>query len=253
MVDLSELVERLDTVLETSAYRDASLNGLQVEASTHEVRRVAFAVDAGLSVIEQAALAGAQLLVVHHGLFWGEPERLVGPLARRVEALLGNGISLYASHLPLDGHLQLGHAATIAHGVGLIDVEGFALYKGKTIGARGIFRTPRRLANVLDDVAAYLGSSAPFTLSFGKETITSVAVATGSGSFAIPECARLGIDLLISGEPKHEAYHLCKELRCNAAFFGHYRTERAGLVALMDLVGRSFGTETIFLEEDSGI
>ena len=123
-MELSRLVAWLDTYLETDAFEDASLNGLQVEGQP-EVNKVAVAVDSSLTTFEQAAEVGADLLIVHHGLFWGEPLPLTGMHGRRVRYLLEHNLGLYASHLPLDAHREVGNNWGLARILGMDDLEPF--------------------------------------------------------------------------------------------------------------------------------
>ncbi|TKX83361.1 Nif3-like dinuclear metal center hexameric protein, partial [Halorubrum sp. SS5] len=136
---LSEYVDRLDDELDTAAYADvdASANGLQVGPEETEIERVAFAVDAARATIEAAADADADALVVHHGLSWGGIERVTGRVHDRIAALVEHDIALYVSHLPLDGHQELGNAAGVADAVGLADRDPFGEMGPVTIGTIG--------------------------------------------------------------------------------------------------------------------
>ena len=120
----------LNTLLEVERYSDMAINGLQIESPQSEVRKIAFAVDAGLSVIESAVVEGCQLLVVHHGVLWGSFQPIVGPFAKKLAVCMTKGLSLYAAHLPLDGHPAVGNAAQLAKLIGLVDVEPCFNHKG---------------------------------------------------------------------------------------------------------------------------
>ncbi len=251
---LAAITAYLDTLLPQSTYTDASQNGLQVDAGKAMVSCVGFAVDAGESVISEAISRGVDLLVVHHGLLWSHaPSRLIGPFARKVRLLMTAGCSLYASHLPLDGHQTLGNAAQIAATLNLEYVAPFCHYKGGPVGCRGNFVSLTTIEEINNQVATFRGHSPVQFLPFGATSFQTVAIVTGSGSFAIEECAAAGIDLLLSGEPKHEAYHLAKELRQSVLFAGHYATETFGVAALEREIARQFGVKTCFIDEPSGI
>jgi dinuclear metal center YbgI/SA1388 family protein len=269
MAQLPEIVQYLDDVLETPLFRDASLNGLQVDSAylpcpcsdsrpRAEVTKAAFAVDAGESIVEAAITCGAQLLVVHHGIFWGQSPRLVGALGRKICRMMQSGLSLYVSHLPLDAHMTLGNNVGLAKFFGATGLEPFFEHEGRCIGCRGTL--PQSLAREAlsargkELVQGTLSSQngLPILLPFGPESIRTVGFLSGSGSSGIPAAAAAGLDLIISGEAKHESYHSCKELGINALFCGHYHTETFGVRALMNLVATQFGVQTEFVDHDSG-
>lgn len=252
MAQLSSIAQYLDSLLQTKSYQDHSLNGIQVEASGNAVKRVAFAVDAGMSIVQKAIAAEAQLLVVHHGILWGTPLPISGAFGRKVEQLLRHGCSLYASHLPLDGHPEVGNAFELGRFLGLEKLEGFCPLGGMMIGARGTLRTPLALDAVAQKLAV-LSPKAPLTLPFGKRDIRRVGIVTGSGSSALPLVASEGLDLLVSGEAKQESYHLAKDLEVSAIFAGHYATETFGVRALERRLKKDFDIQTLFIDEDTGI
>lgn len=251
---LTTITTFLDELLPPTAYGDSSQNGLQVDAGNETVSHIGVAVDAGESVIAEAIERGVDLLIVHHGLFWSTtPNRLTGPLGRKIRLLMNNGCSLYASHLPLDGHQTFGNAAQIAQTLGLRDVAPFCFYKGGPVGCRGTLPNPTPIEAIVGHASTFRGASPHLLLPFGASTISTMAIVTGSGSFAIEECAAAGIDLFLSGEPKHEAYHLAKELKQSVLFAGHYATETFGVAALERMLGERFAVRRSFVGEGSGI
>jgi dinuclear metal center YbgI/SA1388 family protein len=251
----TEIARFLDAELEVKKFSDIALNGLQIEAIGTDVSTVALAVDSGLSVMQEAVSRGAQLLVVHHGVFWGKVEPLVGPWAKKASLCLSNGLSLYAAHLPLDGHPILGNAAQIATTVlNATDVEPDFAYHGNPVGVRARLRTPTDLDQIAQQLRLCDGvMTDPLVLPFGRTKIETVGIVTGSGSFAIPEVVRNGLDLLISGEPKQEAYHTARELACSAIFMGHYASETFGVRALQRVLESRFGVQSIWISEPTGI
>ncbi|MCO6432351.1 MAG: Nif3-like dinuclear metal center hexameric protein [Deltaproteobacteria bacterium] len=253
MADLAELVNYLDTLLSAADFSDSSLNGLQVESSSSKVEVVALAVDSGLSIIENAVKAQAQLLVVHHGLFWGECLPVTGTLSKKLSLLLRSGCSLYASHLPLDSHMKVGNAAQLAELLNLRDVEPFCEYKGCTVGVKGKLPSDLTINQVAAKCGSLAGAISPTVLPFGTASINTVGIVTGSGAFALDATAAQSLDLLLSGEPKHEAYHKAKELGVNALFMGHYATETLGVKALGSQLEERFKVKTVFIHEGSGI
>lgn len=250
---LAALVEYLDQTLAVKNYDDLASNGLQVQCGASAVARVALAVDSGLSVIEKATAAAAQLLIVHHGLFWGDCHALTGPLAKKVAQLMQAGCSLYAAHLPLDGHVELGNAVELARFLGLAEITPYFDYRGMPIGARARSAKSITIESLAAKCAAISGAIAPLILPFGKREIETIGIVTGSGSFAIPIAAAAGIDLLLSGEPKQESYHLARDLGLNVLFAGHYATETFGVRAVGRALEKQFNVGTIFIDEPTGI
>lgn len=253
MAELRELVAYLDGLLKPALYKDASKNGLQVDSGNARVDRVAAAVDSGLSVIEEAAAGGAQLLLVHHGLLWGDDLPLTGPFGRKIGALYRSGCSLYASHLPLDGNEQVGNNFELGRFLNLTNLEGFFDYHGMPIGCRGETKVQSSLDEIASACEAIPGATKPLVLPFGPHKVRKIGIVTGSGSSALEECAHAGLDLLISGEPKQAAFHTCKELGINAIFAGHYGTETFGVKALLQRLQHSFGVTTLFVDQPTGI
>lgn len=250
---LSDIVSYFDSLLDTGRYTaDASLNGLQVDSQVQSVSRIAFAVDAGGAVISEAIARQAQALVVHHGIFWGGTGTLNGALGRKVATLIRGGCSLYASHLPLDAHLEVGNNAELAKFFDLADATAAFDYRGFPIGVIAQCEG-RTLESFLVQGARMPGYSRTTSLPFGPKEIRRVGIVSGSGSSAIPECAVRGVDLLISGEPKHEAFHLAQELGLHVLYFGHYATETFGVLALQRKVEQQFGLQTEFIDIPSGI
>jgi dinuclear metal center YbgI/SA1388 family protein len=214
---------------------------------------VAIAVDSGLSVIESAISQKAQLLIVHHGLYWGKEQPIRAVFGKKVRALLASGCSLYAAHLPLDAHSELGNNAQLGNLVGLTQRQGFALLDQNYIGLQGELQSPLGIEEVASRLATLPGAGKPLLLQFGPKKIKKVGIISGSGSFALPEAARCGLDLFISGEPKQEAYHLCRELELNAIFAGHYATETVGVKAVAQQLETVYKLQTFFVHEPTGI
>lgn len=254
IVPLYEITAYLDRELEISRYNDHGYNGLQVESTSTSVQKIACAVDAGLSVAERAVESGCQLLVVHHGILWGQSEPFVGPLARKLHLLLSRGLSLYAAHLPLDGHLRYGNATLLASEIGACNVSPCFEYKGATIGVQAEFQSPVPLDDVIARVSSFEGVLCPpVVLPFGKRIIQRIGIATGSATGFIRECALRGLDLLITGEPKQEAYHTAREYQCSVLCIGHYASETFGVRALERVLAERFRVETTWISEPTGI
>jgi dinuclear metal center YbgI/SA1388 family protein len=256
---LSEYVDRLDDRLDTAAYADvdASANGLQVGPDDAEVERVAFAVDAARATIEAAAEAGADALVVHHGLSWGGIERVTGRVHDRIAALVEHDVALYVSHLPLDGQQELGNAAGVADAVGLGERDPFGEMGPVTIGTIGETDEPRSAAAIRETLDGFEGqpdgeASPTRVLEFGPEAVERVAVVTGSGVDWLDEAVAAGADALITGEGKQQVYHDAREAEVTVFLAGHYATETFGVRALQSLTD-DWGVETTYLSHPTGL
>ncbi|HET6362356.1 MAG TPA: Nif3-like dinuclear metal center hexameric protein, partial [Gemmatimonadota bacterium] len=181
------LVAYLDEFLDTAAWTDKSLNGLQVEGA-ERVSKVALATDTAQATIDMAIDAGAELMIAHHGLFWGRVEPVTGPLRARLASLLRADLSLYVSHLPLDAHTEVGNNAVLARLLELRDLEPFGSWGSGAIGVMG--RLPETLdrAGLAARLEALLGER-PQVLPFGTDVIARVAVVSGAAADLIPEAA----------------------------------------------------------------
>jgi len=251
VVRLDEVARYLDDYLcigEVADERNA-LNGLQVGNSGH-VRRMAAAVDACQASIEAAAQGGADLLLVHHGLFWGGLEPLVGRAYRRVAALLGHDMALYSSHVPLDRHPEVGNNAVLARRLG-VDVRGkFGDCCGAPIGVWGELDVP--LAGLCARVESVLGPSVR-SIPCGPERCHRVGIVTGAAQFSIREAHAAGLDTLVTGEGKHWMFFDAEELGVNVLFAGHYATETLGVQALAARLSEHFGLPWSFVDHPTGM
>ena len=246
---LGPLATRLDGLLDVDSYADvdAAHNGIQVGRPDDPIHRVALAVDAADATIAAATEADADALIVHHGLFWGDDTTLEGVTLSRVRKLIAAEMSLYAVHLPLDGHPTLGNAAGLARMLGLTDVEPFGTLGGVTIGRGGRLPTARPTEVVSATLSALEGAvDSQTVLRFGDEPLRRVAIVTGAGGQWLEEAAAAGYDALISGEPRHRLHHLARELGMTAIFTGHYATETFGVQALAEPLAE-WGVEPVWL------
>lgn len=282
-VPLAGVVAFLDDYLDVAATPDypGALNGLQVEAPG-PVERVAVAVDASTAVIREAA-ARADLLVVHHGLFWGGAEPLTGHRFERVRLLVENRTALYSVHLPLDAHPEVGNAAVLARRLGMAELAPFGRYEGTPVGCRGRFdagaarsrrggepveewragsgdgaagsrSSPPGLAqaDLADRLAGLTGASVQ-VLPGGPAAIEEAAVVTGAGASTLREAAAAGLGALVTGEAQH--HHAIEAAECGVSVFlaGHYATETWGVQAVAELLRERFGIETWFVDSPTGM
>jgi dinuclear metal center YbgI/SA1388 family protein len=246
-----ELASYLDDYLQIKAIEDSSNNGLQV-GGADQVTRLAFAVDASLVAFEAARAAAAQMLIVHHGLFWGQPIMVTGIHLRRLQTLLDAGLALYAAHLPLDFHHQVGNNITLARWLKLEGVEPFGDYKGHAAGTAGRLAQPSSLGQFAAQVEQALGEPVLRIWPFGSETVQKVGIVSGGAGPLVSQAAAAGVDVYLTGEVSHVAYHEARELGMNVVYGGHYATETAGLKSLAEHLSGRFGLETVFLDLSTG-
>ena len=257
MATLHDIARHLDDLLRTAEIPDYSnaLNGVQVEADG-EIVKVAAAVDARERTIRGAAEAGANLLLVHHGLFWKGLQPLRGAHLRRVQALLASRLALYASHLPLDAHPELGNNALLARELGLEPTGGFARHKTIDIGVMGEADVPTaRLVERADALARRYGGSARHSGAEPGRVTRRWAICTGAGADAdtLREAVERGIDTLIVGEGPHWTAIDADEHGITIIYAGHYATETLGVRALADHVSRAFDIPWTFIDVPTGL
>jgi len=248
---LAELTSFLDEYLSIGDCPDSALNGLQVEGDP-EVRTVALAVDACSETFCKAAALKADILMTHHGIFWGRQFPLTGIHADRVRTLLSNGISLYAAHLPLDIHPVIGNNVSLIEALGFSIDEPFGEYKGLKIGYTGVAGRAVAYSSFLRRIRKKLGVK-PVAYKFGRDHIRTIAVVSGGGAAQLEETAGTDIDIFVTGELSHPSYHLAKELLINTVFCGHYATETLGIQRLGDTVKAKFNLETVFIDVPTGM
>lgn len=251
MVSLKEICQFLDNELKIKDIPDASLNGLQLEGK-EGIEKIAFAVDGSFEVFNKAKEAGCDLVIVHHGLFWENPEPITGILYKRLKILIEEGMSLYAAHLPLDLHPRFGNNISLINLFNPSDIEPFGKYHSIDIGFKG------RLKEALDreDIVKILDKSLNTSsriLPFGKERIETIAVVTGGGCDCAKEAIEKKIDLFITGEPKLFSFHDAKEGNLNIVFSGHYATETLGIKGLMEEIKQRFPIPSLFIGVDCWI
>ena len=252
MAELTEVVEYLDERLRIDEIDDypGAYNGLEIEARS-PVEKVAAAVDACRATAEMAAAAGAQLLLVHHGLFWGDPLPLTGRNYRRTAAFLASDLALYAAHLPLDVHGELGNNVLLAEELEL-EVEGrFGSHEQvEGIGVWCAADLPR------DAFVGRVGRACgeePTLIPGGPAHVRRVGIVTGGASSLLPQAAAEGLDTFVTGEGPHHTFHQAQELGVNLVYAGHYATETFGVRAAAAEVAERFELEWEFLDHPTGL
>jgi dinuclear metal center YbgI/SA1388 family protein len=252
---LDDVVKHLDTVLETRLFRDFAPNGLQVEGRP-TVARVVTGVSANLALVEKAAAKRADLIVVHHGLVWGQGiDRVTGQIARRLHALLSNQISLAAYHLPLDKHARLGNNAGLADALGLPATRtAFGDVRGQALGVAVDLPAPITRAALLERVqTSVLGGSPPnFVFPHGPDRVKKIGLCTGAASDLLEDAARIGCDAFVTGELHERAGELARELRITLIGAGHHATEVYGPMRLAAELKAAFpGLDAEFVDVPS--
>ena len=254
---LDDIARHLDGTLRTTEVPDypGALNGIQVD---HEgpVVRCAVAVDASVPTIDAAIASRANLLVVHHGLYWGGVQPLRGRIYQRVRRLLEHDVAVYASHLPLDLHPALGNNALLARELGLVPSAGFARFQSITIGVMGDADVDTAvLARRCETLAEREGGRlVSIGLASGRRT-RRWAICTGAGasSDTLREAAAAAVDTLIVGEGPHHTAVEATELGIAMLYVGHYATETFGVRALGAEIERTFGIPWSFVAAPTGL
>jgi dinuclear metal center YbgI/SA1388 family protein len=246
-----KLDEFFKSLLDIESFRgiDHSLNGLQVDNDGGEIGKIAFAVDAALEPFQRCALAGAGMLFVHHGLFWGEALPVSGVLRGRLGFLLERNIALYAVHLPLDADGVVGNNAALAEILGIESPEPFGLYHGKMIGRRGRLKKPL----TIDEAAKALGAGTAQVYPFGKQVNETCAVISGAAADGVLQALDAGVDLYVTGEMSHAAYHPILEGRLNMICCGHYASEVRGVKRVMETCAARLAIDTEFIDVPTGL
>ena len=247
MENLNKIVHFLNQELKIHEYSDSSHNGLQVQNSG-KVRSICCGVDASMEFFRIAKKRGADLLICHHGISWDDSlKRITGLNYRRLSFLIKNDIALYACHLPLDAHRQLGNNALICKALGIGREKAFGEYRGKKIGYYGTLSRRENYRSFRNRVERILGKEIQ-SLEFGRKTVKTVGVVSGGASDFIEEANLLNLDVFITGEPTLLGRNLAEDCGINVIFGGHYATEAFGVKALGKAVSKKFSVESGFID-----
>lgn len=252
MPTLKKVVAFLDNYLKIDEIEDSSWNGLQFEGNPR-INKIAFAVDASVESFEKAAKATADMLIVHHGHFWSNHNPSITSWSKeRIDLLYNNDLSLYACHLPLDRHKEVGNNSELLKILGAKIKKEFLMHKGKNVGWLGerkraisLMDVERKLVDTLDTEC--------IILPFGKENIKSIAVCSGGGSYGgFYEALELNADLYITGDTA-EVYYTAKDSGMNVIFAGHHATETVGLKALSKVLEKKLKVDVLFIDLPTGL
>ncbi len=250
-VPLQKIVAHCDKILRTAAIGDydGAVNGLQVENSG-SVTRIAATVDASLATVKLALASKADLLIVHHGLFWLPSHPWTGKRRELLQLLIENNLAIYSSHLPLDAHPKLGNNAQLAAALGLKNLKPFFFSHGQNIGLKTETRIP------FNDLVLRLGAvtnATVRTIPKGPSICRHIGIVTGGAGGELKQAAAEGVDTFITGEGPHWTYALAEELGMNVFYGGHYATETFGVKALAEELSKKFKLPWKFLDYPTGL
>ncbi len=238
----------LDNLFEVKDFTDVSNNGLQVDNSGKEVSKIVTGVDGSQEFFEQAVELGADMVICHHGISWGDSlKRITGLNYKNIKILMDNDIALYACHLPLDAHAVYGNNVQIVKVLGLNNVQPFGEYHGNIIGFSGEFETPMDYDDFKKLVQKTIADKIQ-TMDFGKKKVKSVAVISGGAAGDVVQAGEGGFDVYLSGEAGLIAYSPAREYGVNAVFAGHYKTEVFGVKAVAKFLNEEYDIDAEFLD-----
>jgi dinuclear metal center YbgI/SA1388 family protein len=247
MPQTRELIAFLDDLLDAPGFADYGPNGLQVPGPD-EVEHVVTGVSATAELFERAAALDADLVLAHHGLFWGEPAGPISPaLKRRLKLLFDHDLALAAYHLPLDAHPHVGNNALLATGLGAVEAEPFAVHRGRAIGVIAHFDPPRPRDQLVADVAE-LTAREPLVFAAGPEQVRRLGIVSGGAADDIGEAIERGLDAFLTGEPAERIMAIAQEGGVTFLAAGHYATETFGVRALGGLLVERFGVRHTFVD-----
>ena len=248
---LANIVAHCNRTLKPESFEDwpGAVNGLQVE-NRGSVSRIAAAVDATPATVKKAIDTGADLLIVHHGLFWGTTHPWTGNRYRLLRLLLDNNVALYSSHLPLDAHPRLGNNARLCRALGIKAPKPFFTERGQTIGLRGVLDLTR--SQLAKRLAKATGTE-PTVLPGGAARCRKIGVVTGGAGAEMKTAADEGVDTFITGEGPHWTFALAEDLGLNVFYGGHYATETFGVKALSEHLSKKFKLPWTFIDHPTGL
>ena len=235
--------------------QDSSKNGIQVENSdiyNKQIKKVAFTVDACIETIEKAIENDVDVIFVHHGIFWGHEQTITGNHFKRIKMLIDNDIALYACHIPLDAHTEVGNNYGLANMLNLKNIAPFGEWKKMTIGVKGFFETEKTLDDVINLLRTF-SIDPTDVLAFGKKSINSIAIVSGGAEDLITEAIADSIDVYVTGEISHQTYHVAKEHNIHLIAGGHYATETIGVSLVAKKLTKEKQLETIFFDVPTGL
>lgn len=249
-----ELEKYLDDLLNVEAFKDYCPNGLQIEGQKN-VKKIAYSVSATVECLEKCIENKVDTLICHHGILWNHDggKSIKGNYKKRMELIIKNDINLFAYHLPLDSHLELGNAAQIAQKIGLKKISPFGSYKGSYVGVSG------ELGNKLDvsalkKLVSKICNFKEIKLSqCQNRKLKKISIVTGSGASYLEEALNRDMDVLITGEMSEYHWHNANENDFLLIATGHHATERFGVQALCKHLNNKFNHISLFIDSENPI
>ena len=248
---LQRVTRHCDQLLNTAAVPDydGAVNGLQIEREG-PIKRIAAAVDASPATVEMAVQARADLLVVHHGLFWSRRHPWTRTNYQLIRLLIDNNLAIYSSHLPLDVHPKLGNNAQLCRKLGFKQCKPFLPLRGIPVGLKTLDQIPLKRLTAL--VGQTVGGPV-HVIAAGPRTCRRIGVVTGGAGGELATAASEGVDTFITGEGAHWTHAMAEELKVNVLYAGHYATETFGVKALADHLSGKFKLPWTFLDHPTGL
>ena len=246
-----ELVQYLDDYLHMHDVEDYGPNGLQVEGKA-EVQRVVGLVDCHQPSVDAAVAHNADMMIVHHGIFWGPARRLTGSYGRLVRTMMAANLNLYAAHLALDAHQELGNNAELARRLDLHVIDWWANIKGTNLAALAEAPAGATLDDLVQKLERRVG---PVNLvqAHGPQQVRRVGVLSGAAPNFIATAAEIGCDTFITGETDHAHYYDALNGGINVIFAGHYASETVGIQALGQHLVEKLGLTFEFVDLPTGL
>ncbi|WP_305906509.1 Nif3-like dinuclear metal center hexameric protein [Methylomarinum sp. Ch1-1] len=252
MISRQQLNDFYSALLQPERYSDYGPNGLQIEGK-EAINKIAFAVSATRDSITRAVEQQADALVVHHGLFWSfhGAKTLTGPFAKRVVPLIKKDINLFAYHLPLDGHAEIGNAATLGRLIDCIEQQPFGDYKGMPTGIKGVLKTPVAAATLTEKLQKVLNHDVILASTDRYRTVKTLGIITGGANGEWKTAAEQGLDAYITGEISEHDWHDSQEHGIHMLAGGHNATEQFGIKAMMNKTQQQLNVDCFFIGSDN--
>ncbi|MCB9092125.1 MAG: Nif3-like dinuclear metal center hexameric protein [Halobacteriovoraceae bacterium] len=254
MLKRVELEKYLEELLKVADYADYCPNGLQIEGKD-KIEKIAFSVSATADSVSKAVDWGADTLIVHHGVFWKHqgPRRIVGPQALRIKPLILNDINLFGYHLPLDGHSELGNAASLAKSLELTNLKEFGEYRRMPLGVQGTFASAVSAKELKVKIEKLLKKQITLASYDQDSKIKSIGIITGGANNEWVQARDCGLDAYLTGEISEYNWHDAIEEKIHYFACGHHATERFGVLALKKHLGEKFKVEVEFFDSDNPV
>jgi dinuclear metal center YbgI/SA1388 family protein len=247
------LLSYFSQLLRPELFEDYAPNGLQIDGRP-ELKRLAFAVSATQDSLKKALAWGADGLVVHHGIFWKHQgaRPVVGPWGERLKLAVRHDLNLFAYHLPLDAHPEVGNAATLARALGLSQLEPFAVTKRQPLGIKGVLPSPMTARALREELGKLLGHQVVLASPDEKREIRTMGIITGGANNEWVRAQEEGLDAFLTGEISEYNWHDAIEAGVHYFAGGHHATERPGIISLMEQVKSDHpGLEVTFLDSEN--